>query len=111
MTWNNQCVTGSDNWKTSDHGVGKNLNENSMKFENKQGYQNRKSERVNWRSDPPNSRMPSSYRDNRLGVEPVQKVQCCVIEMIEMFLDFPLNGLGYLIGSMFCHVDEEVSIL
>ena len=28
------------------------------KSENKQGYQNRKSERVNWRSDPPNSRMP-----------------------------------------------------
>ena len=29
-----------------------------MKSENKQGYQNRKSEQVNWRSNPPNSRMP-----------------------------------------------------
>ena len=37
----NQFLTGSDNCKTSDHGAGKNVNENSMKSENKQGYQNR----------------------------------------------------------------------
>ena len=29
-----------------------------MKSENKQGFQNRKSEQGNWRSNPPNSRMP-----------------------------------------------------
>ena len=54
----NKPVTGSDNWKTSDHDAGKNVNEKSMKSENKQGYQNRKSEQGNWRSNPPNSRMP-----------------------------------------------------
>ena len=54
----NQCVTGSDHWRTSNLGAGKNVNENSMKSENKQGYQNRKSEEGNWRSNPPNSRMP-----------------------------------------------------
>ena len=54
----NKPVAGSDSWKTSDQGAGKNVNEKSMKFENKQGYQNRKSERVNWRPDPSNSRMP-----------------------------------------------------
>ena len=39
----NKPATGSDNWKTSDHGAGKNVKERSMKVENKQVYQNRKS--------------------------------------------------------------------
>ena len=54
----NKPVTGSDNWKTSDHGAGKNVNERSVKSENKQVYQNHKSEQGNWRSNPSNSRMP-----------------------------------------------------
>ena len=54
----NKPVTGSDNWKTSDHDAGENVNERSMKSENKQVYQNRKSEHGNWRSNPSNSRMP-----------------------------------------------------
>ena len=39
----NKTVTGSDSWKTSDHGAGKNVNEKSIISENKQGYQNRES--------------------------------------------------------------------
>ena len=42
----NKPVTGSDSWKTLDHGAGQNVYEKSMKSENKQGYQNRKNELI-----------------------------------------------------------------
>ena len=54
----NKPVAGNDNRMTSDPSAGRNVNEKSMKSENKQGFQNRKSEQGNWRSNPPNSRMP-----------------------------------------------------